>query len=106
MAKIRTINDLRKEISTNQELMQKLIEKPEETLLEIQNETPLETDKWIYRIVVLSLSFIIIFVIVAVFVLYSKNGDNKIPDIFLTISSAALGALTGLLIPSPTQNSN
>jgi hypothetical protein len=72
-----------------------------------QARTPLETDKWIYRTVVGALGAAILACLTFSFVLtwqhaaQNGSGDIKIPDIFLAIGSAAVGALAGLLAPSP-----
>lgn len=73
--------------------------------------TPLETDKWIYRIVVGALGSAILSCLIFSFLLMwhhmsgNAQGDVKIPDIFMAIGSAAVGALAGLLAPSPTSRS-
>jgi len=73
--------------------------------------TPLETDKWIYRTVVGALGLAILSCLIFSFLLMwhhmSSNSmeDLKIPDIFMAIGSAAVGALAGLLAPSPTSRS-
>ncbi len=68
-------------------------------------ESPLKTDKWIYRSIVWALGIVIILCIVFTFSIVLKNtGGNteiKIPDIFLAVASAGIGALAGLLAPSP-----
>jgi hypothetical protein len=70
--------------------------------------TPMETDKWIYRIVVGALGMAILSCLIFSFVLMlchekgdSTQGEIKIPEIFMAIGSAAVGALAGLLAPSP-----
>lgn len=67
--------------------------------------TPLQTDKYIYRIVVGSLGLAILTCVTFTFVLAYKNTDPNItvktPEIFMAIGSAAVGALAGLLAPSP-----
>ncbi|WP_415325342.1 hypothetical protein [Chryseobacterium sp. MMS23-Vi53] len=70
----------------------------------IERKNPKETDSWIYRIIVMMLGFSIILIIAALFVL-TLNGsnikENQLITIFATISSGAIGALAGLLTPSP-----
>lgn len=67
--------------------------------------TPLETDKWIYRWVVAFLGLAILGCLFFTFFLSMKDTDPnatvEIPEIFLAIGSAAVGALAGLLAPSP-----
>ena len=58
-------------------------------------------DTWIYRIVVLALG-LAIFVPLASLFASAKVGDPKpLVQMLLPISTAALGALAGLLAPSP-----
>jgi hypothetical protein len=61
--------------------------------------TPLD-DVWIYRIVVLMLGVVMLTAMVGSLILMT-NGTEKVPDIFLALGSAAVGALAGLLAPSP-----
>ncbi len=72
-----------------------------------QARTPLETDRWIYRMVVGSLGLAVLGCIIFSFLLVwhhaagQGQADLKIPEIFMAIGSAAVGALAGLLAPSP-----
>jgi hypothetical protein len=71
--------------------------------------TPLQWDKWIYRVVVGFLGLAILGSLVFTFFLsvrISNPQELKIPDIFLAIGSAAVGALAGLLAPSPARGGN
>ena len=62
---------------------------------------PLRTDKWIYRVVVLSLGLTVLSVVTGtIFLTYMRCGE-KIPDLLTAIGSAAVGAMAGLLAPSP-----
>lgn len=67
--------------------------------------TPLQTDKWIYRMVVGGLTLAILACLTFTFAIALKNSDPtatiNIPEIFMAIGSAAVGALAGLLAPSP-----
>jgi len=62
---------------------------------------PLETDAWIYRIVVLVLGLAILAVITGALVLKVIDATTGIPDVLVAIGTGALGALAGLLAPSP-----
>jgi hypothetical protein len=57
-------------------------------------------DIWIYRIVVLMLGIVMLTAMVGSLIL-TTSGMEKVPDIFLALGSAAVGALAGLLAPSP-----
>jgi hypothetical protein len=63
------------------------------------------SDKWIYRIVVGSLAAIVLLVVcgIVVMLFIDNKTEPKVPVILVSIASAALGAITGLLAPSPRQ---
>lgn len=63
--------------------------------------TPLQSDRWIYRLVVSFLGFAVILTIVGGFILSFKTAAT-IPEGLIALGSAAVGALAGLLAPSPT----
>jgi hypothetical protein len=89
------------------EVKKQLTKKVEEAKENLR--TPLETDKWIYRFVVAFLGFAILASLCFTFFLTLRSSnpqDLKIPDIFLAIGSAAVGALAGLLAPSPGRGNN
>jgi hypothetical protein len=62
---------------------------------------PLEGDPWIYRIVVLVLGVAILGVIASALALTLTDGKDAVPDVLIAIGTGALGALAGLLAPSP-----
>jgi hypothetical protein len=62
--------------------------------------TALITDKWTYRIVVLSLGIAVMIGMIGLIVL-SWRGVTVLPEGLVAIASAAVGALAGLLAPSP-----
>ena len=63
--------------------------------------TPLDTDPIIYRMVVGSLGGVLIVVAVGLIVLAWVKAD--IPQGLIALGSAAVGALAGLLAPSPSR---
>lgn len=68
-------------------------------------EHPLDTDKWIYRMVVIvlgaSLMIMVIFMCMQLGV-----AKVEIPDVFISIISAIVGSIGGLLAPSPIKREN
>ncbi|MDI7259235.1 MAG: hypothetical protein QME90_04845 [Thermodesulfobacteriota bacterium] len=62
--------------------------------------TPLQSDRWIFRLVVAFLGFSVLFTIVGGFYLSIKTAAT-IPEGLIALGSAAVGALAGLLAPSP-----
>jgi len=64
--------------------------------------SPLQYDLWIYRTVVVVLGITIIATVFGGIYLALKADPNiKLPDGIIAIGSAAVGALAGLLAPSP-----
>ena len=65
---------------------------------------PLRSDVWIYRIVVGALGLVVIIAITGALFLAgtsSKDFIRTVPDAVIALGSAAVGALAGLLAPSP-----
>jgi len=77
---------------------------PDEEILKLINDvgTPLETDVWIYRIVVAALSLTLVFCVLGAIVL--QVNEKKTPELLTGLGTGALGALAGLLAPSPSRN--
>ena len=67
--------------------------------------TPLHTDVWIYRMVVSVLGLTVLVTVAGMIYLSaqsSKDWSYIIPDALVALGSAAVGALAGLLAPSPS----
>jgi len=62
--------------------------------------TPLQTDRWIFRLVVTFLGVAVLLTIIGGFYLSIKTAAT-IPEGLIALGSAAVGALAGLLAPSP-----
>jgi hypothetical protein len=73
------------------------------TTVETLATKPLD-DPWIYRIVVSILGVVMLTGMIGSLILAKapSNPPAQIPDIFLALGSAAVGALAGLLAPSPS----
>lgn len=67
-----------------------------------QIPTPLQSDKWIYRLVVVFLGGAVTMTLIGGFVLKYKSAAD-LPEGLLALGSAAVGALAGLLAPSPSR---
>jgi len=83
------------------ELQRQLKEDPVATLQALAK--PLESDPWIYRLVVVVLGLTILFVVSGVFILKVIDNSTGIPDALVAIGSAAVAALAGLLSPFPSR---
>lgn len=64
--------------------------------------TPLQTDRWIYRIVVSALALTLVSSIGGAVWLQSQ--DKDIPEILIGLGTGALGGLAGLLAPTPSKD--
>lgn len=62
---------------------------------------PIQTDEWIYRLVVFFLGLVILATVCGGIYLATLGGSVEVPDGIVAIGSAAVGALAGLLAPSP-----
>jgi len=69
--------------------------------VEAKQQTPAYMgDKWVYRMVVGALGLLALIAAVGGIILVA--GNRTAPDILVALGSAAIGALAGLLAPSPT----
>jgi hypothetical protein len=60
---------------------------------------PVESDVWIYRMVVAAVGLVLLTSVIGVIAL-SMDG-KPLPEVLVALVSAALGGLTGLLAPAP-----
>jgi hypothetical protein len=69
-------------------------------------DTSFIPDNWIYRIVVGSLGFVVVVITLGIVWRVASGNtveDKNIPTILTALGSAAIGALAGLLAPSPNR---
>jgi hypothetical protein len=73
-------------------------------LAEVARPKPLQEDVLIYRIAVITLGAIGVIATLGAIVLTGLRGERtEIPDVVTALGSAAIGALAGLLAPSPRE---
>ncbi len=60
---------------------------------------PLESDVWIYRMIIAAVSLVLLLSVAGIIVLSLQ--EKAPPDVLVALVSAALGGLTGLLAPTP-----
>jgi hypothetical protein len=96
---IRTLGDLAAALVTDTHLQSQTKADPVQTIqnLAVQAQIP---DTWVYRLVILTLGLAVLIVVVGGFAFAAKVGKD-IPPALVSIGSAAVGALVGLLAPSP-----
>ncbi len=97
--KARSIGELTTMIANDKSLEEEIKKDPIKGIAKI-TESPLQWDKWIYRIVVLMLGLTVLLIALGGIYL-AANEVTTIPDILIAIGSAAVGALAGLLTPTP-----
>lgn len=98
---IQSASDLAAKVAQDPELEARIRENPVEAITKIAAPLPLQTDNWIYRIVVIALGLVILVTILGQIVLMATSGKFLTEGI-IALASAAVGALAGLLAPSPS----
>jgi hypothetical protein len=102
---VSSVENLQQLVANDTALQEQLKNDPVKAL--DQFASVLDTDKWIYRVVVSCLGLAILAIIAGVIILMLRplgTTDDKIPTVLTALGSAAIGALAGLLAPSPKQN--
>jgi hypothetical protein len=94
---IRTLNQLATAVDKDQQLEADLKSDPKSTLAKLATQIP---DTWVYRSVVWFLGITALTTAVGSLILAS-NGNTP-PEGVIALGSAGVGALAGLLAPSPT----
>lgn len=95
----RSLRALADAIEHDPELERRIREDPARTIREIAE--PLRTDAWIYRMVVGFVGLALLAAVGAAIGLAARS--REIPDFLVAVGSGALGALAGLLAPSPRE---
>ena len=95
--KVDSVRELAIMIAKDKSLEEEIRKDPVKTIAKI--ESPLKTDKWIYRIVVSALGITVLLAVSGGIYLAAKEVTTT-PEILVAIGSAAVGALAGLLVPT------
>jgi uncharacterized membrane protein len=103
MQNIKSFVEFQKELTTNTDLQKEFKDDPVKAIQQFQPTLP---DNWVYRMVVGSLGLSILLVIVGIIILAfsGKPIEPIVITLFTAIASGAVGALAGLLAPSPKSN--
>jgi hypothetical protein len=96
---MRSASKLVARVAEDPALQAKIKEDPVRTLAGLVSESPLGSDVWIYRLVVGALGLAVLGCVAGAIVLAMAAKDT--PQLLLAVGSAAVGALAGLLAPSP-----
>ena len=100
-AKFTLVHDLAQAVANDPQLAQRMSANPAETLTQLSAPPPpLQSDKLIYRSVVWALGLAVLITLIGAIVLTAMK-VQEVPQVLTAIGSAAVGALAGLLAPSP-----
>ncbi|MEY4538342.1 MAG: hypothetical protein RLZZ306_99 [Bacteroidota bacterium] len=105
MQQVKDFQDFKQTLQ-NDKTLQKAFQDDPKAAIEKISDGSFIPDNWIYRIVVGSLGLVIIIITLGIVwrVAFGQPMDDKsVPTILTAIGSAAIGALAGLLAPSPNR---
>jgi len=96
-----SVEDLADMIRDDPDLAKEIQQRPADTVADRIAElaAPLESDVWIYRIVVGALSLVAVLSMAGAIVVAVGTSGTPVPDAVVALGSAAVGALAGLLTP-------
>ena len=100
--KVQSAADLVSKIAQDPQFEAAVKANPAEAIAKVAMPLPLQNDNWIYRIVVTSLGLVVLVTIIGQIVLVATTGKFLTEGI-IALASAAVGALAGLLAPSPNR---
>lgn len=95
--RVRNISELAERVARDPELEKKIKENPVKTIASLA--APVQTDVWVFRIVVIVLGLIVLGAMCGAIIMAVRG--SEVPQFIVAVGSAAGGALTGLLAPSP-----
>jgi len=98
------VQDLVDELDRNPTLEAQLKQDPKKALKDVARNAPIyQRDRWVYRVVVAALGATVLVAAAGSIVLQLFGHDT--PASLIALGSAAIGAIAGLLAPSPTTTS-
>lgn len=105
MQQVKDFQDFKQTLQNDPNLQKAFQDDPKAAIEKISDDAFIP-DNWIYRIVVGSLGLVIVIITLGIVwrVAFGQPMDDKnVPTILTAIGSAAIGALAGLLAPSPSR---
>ncbi|MBL8002670.1 MAG: hypothetical protein JNL05_11990 [Flavobacteriales bacterium] len=99
---VRSFEEFTQQVKDDPALQAELKNDPVQALKDL-TYTP-QQDPWLFRGVVYSLGLSILIIIGGIIALMFRNGglkNDEVPTLLTALGSAAIGALAGLLAPSP-----
>jgi hypothetical protein len=100
---IKSARDLALRIATDPVLANEIKDNPAAAIARVAAPTVLQSDKVVYRMVVAALGITVLCAIIGALVV-AAIGKSNMPESVVALGSTALGALAGLLAPSPRQS--
>jgi hypothetical protein len=97
----RYVQDLATAVEHDSNLKSQVAADPAATLRSLQEPIP---DTGVYRILIAILGLAVLIALIGPLVLAGMGKQDAIPQSAIAIGSTAIGALAGLLAPSPGQN--
>ena len=94
--KVQLVRDLAVTVAQEPELEQRIKENPVAAIASIADD-PIQSDRFIYRVVVIVLGLVLLTATIGALVLQWIG--VSIPDLLTALGSAAVGALAGVLTP-------
>lgn len=95
--RVQSVSELAVRIAQDPDLAVKIKENLVEAIANLA--APLQTDVWIYRMVVAALGLAVLAGVIGAIVL--AIAGKPVSEVLVALGSASVGALAGLLVPSP-----
>ncbi|SRR5216684_5094130 len=106
-AKYAYVQDLATAVERDPTLKNLLATDPAAALRELQEPIPsMPPDTGLYRILLVTLGLAVLIALIGPLVLAGLGKEDAIPQAVIAIGSTAVGALAGILAPSPGQRKN
>ena len=96
-SRIQSVSELAVRVAQDPGLAEQIKENPAGAIADVA--APLQSDAWIYRMVVAALGLAVLISVIGAIIL--SVAGKPIPELLTALGSAAIGALAGLLAPSP-----
>lgn len=93
------LRELAEEVARDEQLADRIQRDPAGELRRLSNEPAYKSDVWVYRGVVAALGIAIVLAAAGAILLAVVG--SEVPELLIALGSAAVGALAGLLAPSP-----
>ena len=102
--RVQSASELADRVAQDPILQEQIRADPVTAIANLVTPLPLQSDVWIYRMVVGALGLTVLIAVIGALYLAAMSSPTwayAIPDALVALGSAAVGALAGLLAPSP-----